>query len=182
MPLRPNFRFIHCLAALVTLGVCACSLAPAVMATDDTSDSPVDLKTVKLKELLEQIGSHKSKIVVVDVWATFCVPCKDGFPHLVELQKKHAADGVVCVSVSVDDTDARPAALKFLRKQNAAFPNYLLDEVPTVWQDHWDITAIPAVFVYRDGKLLARFTYDDPDKQFTHKDVENKVASLLKNR
>ncbi len=139
----------------------------------------VDLRTVKLDGLLKEIAGHKGKLVVVDVWATFCVPCKEGFPHLVALHEKHGKNGLVCMSVTVDEPEVREAALKFLRKQNAGFPNYLLDEEPAVWQDHWNVKAIPAVFLFRDGKQVARFDYDDPDNQFTYADVEKKVVSLL---
>jgi thiol-disulfide isomerase/thioredoxin len=171
------------IVGVLTLGALSMPLPCGDDACAGQKERPrVELKTVKLNALLKEIAGLKDKVVVVDVWATFCVPCKEGFPHLVELQKKYADKGVVCVSVSVDDSDAHAAALKFLKKQDAAFPNYLLDEAPPAWQDHWDITAIPAMFIYRDGKQLAKFTYDDPDNQFTHADVEKKVISLLKAR
>lgn len=142
----------------------------------------VVLKVVKLKDMLREIDAHRGKLVVVDVWADFCIPCKKEFPHLVKMHRDHARNGLVCVSVCVDEPKDRAAALKFLRKQEATFANYLLDEDTTTWQDHWDLKGIPAVFLYRDGKRIARFDCDDPDNQFTYADVEKTVRRLLAKR
>src|SRR5262249_37812095 len=124
---------------------------------------------------------NKGKIIVVDVWATFCIPCMKEFPNLVEIHQQHAKDGVVCMSVSVDDSDNREKALKFLQAKGAAFPNFLLDEDASVWQEAWKSKGVPIVFVFnRDGTQAGKFDSDDPDKQFSYKDVKAKVDELLK--
>jgi thiol-disulfide isomerase/thioredoxin len=144
----------------------------------------VELKAVKYEKLGEAIRAHKGKVVVIDVWATWCIPCKKEFPHLVDLHRKYGPDGLVCVSVSVDLAKGETAALEFLRKQKATFPNYRLDEKEGAWADKFDLKAIPAVFVFnKAGKRAAKFTLDDPDNQFSYdKDVEPKVRELLKER
>jgi hypothetical protein len=56
----------------------------------------------------------------------------------------------------------------------------LLDEKDGVGFDKLDINTIPAVFLYGpDGKLIKKFTMDDPNNQFTYEDVEKEVASRL---
>ena len=40
------------------------------------------------------------KVYVLDFWATWCAPCVKGMPHLAELQRKYAADGLVVVPVT----------------------------------------------------------------------------------
>jgi thiol-disulfide isomerase/thioredoxin len=141
----------------------------------------VELKTIKYDKLGEAVRAHKGKVVVVDIWASWCVPCKQEFPHLVELHRKYAADGLVCISVSVDEAKTEGDALKFLQKQKATFANYRLDEETDFWQDRWDLKAIPAVFVFdRDGKRVQKFSMDDPNNQFTYaQDVVPLVRKLL---
>jgi thiol-disulfide isomerase/thioredoxin len=143
----------------------------------------VTLKVVKYDGLTEAIRAHRGKVVVLDVWASWCLPCKQEFPHLVELHRTYAADGLVCISVSVDDTKEREAAaLSFLQKQKATFPNYRLDEEGDFLNDKWDFKGIPVVLVFdRDGKRAATFTNDDPDNQFEYdRDVVPLVRKLLK--
>jgi hypothetical protein len=56
----------------------------------------------------------------------------------------------------------------------------LLDEEFGVGFEKLDINAIPAVFVYGpDGKLVKKYTMDDPNHQFTYAQVEKDVAALL---
>ncbi len=129
----------------------------------------VELKNIKFDDLSKAIEAHKGKVVVVDIWANFCVPCKKEFPHLVKIHETMHDKGVVCISVSVDEPEQHAAALAFLQKSGAKFANYRLEDPNTVWQEKWDLNGIPAVFVYdRDGKQAAKFSFDDPDNQFTY--------------
>jgi thiol-disulfide isomerase/thioredoxin len=142
-------------------------------------ESLVELKEATLKQVLADIAKHK-ELVLIDIWGEFCVPCKAEFPHLVKLHQAHAKDGLVCMSIAVDEVEHKAKAHAFLKKQGAAFANYILSPDSDNWQDHWDITAVPAVLVYRDGKLLRTFTNDNPDAQYTYADVEKFVLPLLK--
>lgn len=141
--------------------------------------SEIKLEVVKYDQLLDALKAQRGKVVVLDAWASWCLPCKQEFPHLVELHRRLTKDGVTAMSVSIDEVKTRDVALAFLKAKGAAFPNYLLDEGETGW-DKLDLKSIPAVFVYgRDGKLARKFTNDDPDNQFTYADVEMYVEQLL---
>jgi thiol-disulfide isomerase/thioredoxin len=171
-------------AALVVVGCgqerySASQDVPASPSAGEDRPPEVKLEVVKYDQLLEALKARRGQVIVLDVWASWCVPCKQEFPHLVELHQRHAKDGVVCVSVSLDEPQQRDTALAFLKSQGAAFPNYLLDEGEAGW-DKLDLKGIPAVFVYdRAGQLARKFTGDDPDNQFTHADVEKFVQELL---
>lgn len=142
--------------------------------------TPVRLDAVKHARLLADIKAQKGKVVVIDFWADFCLPCKKEFPHLVEMHREFAAKGLVCMSVSVDEIEDRDKAFKFLQKQEATFSNYIVDEKAEVWQNHWDFIGPPAVFVFGpDGKMAGRFDHNDPDKRYTYKDVRNLAVKLL---
>jgi thiol-disulfide isomerase/thioredoxin len=155
--------------------------AVAVLAAEPAkADGDVALKTVKWPELDKAIASHRGKVVVMDVWADFCIPCKREFHHLVELHQKHAKDGLDCLSLTVDDKDDAEKSLAFLKKQKATFGNYLVDEPIEVWTKRLAISGPPAVLVYdRSGKKVKTFTSEDP---FTYADVEKLVVPLLKQK
>src|SRR5688500_1733085 len=91
---------------------------------------------------------------------------------------KHALDGLVCLSVSVDDIEEKDKALAFLKKQSATLANYLIDEPAETWQTKLDASAPPTMIVIgRDGKRIKRFTGDEP---FTYDDVRKVVDAALK--
>ena len=99
----------------------------------------------------------------------------------MQLHQKYAADGLVCMSVSVDPAEQRGDALKFLQSKEATLANYWLDEKEAVWQEKWDIDGPPAVFVFdRQGKRAAKFDAKDPDKPYTYDDIKKLVQRLLK--
>jgi thiol-disulfide isomerase/thioredoxin len=139
----------------------------------------VELHDIKYDRLVKKVKELRGSIVVVDVWATWCAPCKREFPGLVQLNQKHGKDGVVCLSVSVDEKDASGAALKFLRTRQATFWNYRLDEDEKVWQERWNVDVIPLVMVFdRTGQRVAKFPIEK-NKPFTYTDVEKVVGELL---
>jgi hypothetical protein len=88
--------------------------------------------------------------------------------------------GVVCLSVSVDELDRQPAALRFLQSRGATLPNYLLNEDSAVWSDKLKIAGPPCVFVFdQEGREAAKFDNNNPDKPFNYADVEKSVQQLL---
>ena len=140
----------------------------------------VELKVVKYRELCMAVRGLRGQVVVVDLWADWCLPCKLAFPHLVEMHRRHAKEGLVCVSVSLDEAKEQDKPLAFLRQQGAIFHNFLLDEEFDCWQAKFDINGPPALFVFdRDNRLVRRFDSTDPNKTYTHEDVETVVKELL---
>ena len=96
------------------------------------------------------------------------------------MHERYAKDGLICISVSVDEPADRDKALAFLKGQRAAFPNFLLEEETQLWQDKFDLNAPPAVFVFdRNNRRAGKFDYGDPNKQYSYADVQELVRELL---
>ncbi|HKD11186.1 MAG TPA: TlpA disulfide reductase family protein [Thermoanaerobaculia bacterium] len=76
------------------------------------------------KGLQDVIAGQKGKVVLVNFWATWCVPCREEFPDLTRLQNALGPRGLRVVGVSTDLASALPGVHKFLADQKPAFPNY----------------------------------------------------------
>jgi thiol-disulfide isomerase/thioredoxin len=76
-----------------------------------------DLAAAGLEGALPDLAS--AKVVIVDFWASWCVPCKQSFPTYDELQREFGPQGVVILAVSVDRTAADME--KFLRRLQPGF-------------------------------------------------------------
>ncbi len=97
--------------ATILSGIFSC--AHAALKVGDTLP---DLVSYKLEGKLPD--SLKGKIVVVDFWASWCLPCAESFPVMDELQKKYG-DRVVILAVNVDEKAAKME--KFLTKHPVTF-------------------------------------------------------------
>jgi thiol-disulfide isomerase/thioredoxin len=130
------------------------------------------------------------KVVVLDVWSTFCQPCVREFPNLVKLQER-LGEKVACISFNTDYTGAkdeppesfRKNVLAYLTTQQAHLFNVLSSVPNEEFFDKIRLGGPPAVFVYdRQGKLVKRFDNSQAPKvsEFTYKnDVIPLVERLL---
>lgn len=137
------------------------------------------------QEILEQ---QKGKVVLVDFWATWCIPCVKNFHHTVEWNKKFADQGLSVISVSMDESDeaTQKAVLEFLESQDAQFTNILAtatgdaDPMDTFGIDGG---ALPHYRIYdRTGKLVKKFSFADLSKSFTQADIETALEATLKQK
>ncbi|MBN1379907.1 MAG: TlpA family protein disulfide reductase [Gammaproteobacteria bacterium] len=146
-------------------------------------DDAIQLKRISYSQWQEKLKSYPPDIVVVDMWATWCVSCIERFPKMIELHRQYHQQGVRFVSMCLDERDDQPAitrAEKFLQKNNAVFENYLMDENLMQAFEMLDLIGIPVVLIYdRNGQEHFRLTGDNPNKQFTDKDVEAAIQQLL---
>jgi len=174
-------RYIFAAAFIAAFGCNeARDKAPRPAATSPAPTTSVTLTAVKWPKLEEAIAAHKGKVVVIDFWADFCIPCKEKFPSVLELQRKYP-DGIVVMSVTVDDKDDAEKALEFLRKQNATTENYLLDETAEVFAEKVGSNgAVPALLVYAKDGSRAKLFKNGPDEHFDTPDVEALVKTLMK--
>jgi thiol-disulfide isomerase/thioredoxin len=156
-------------------GLLLAVFSPMALAQD------VTLSKVRYDGLTRFVSAQKGKVVIVDFWATYCVPCKAAFPHLVEMHQKYAGRGLVVVSVSIDDSKDRDAieeAQKFLRAKKATMTNFLLDEGPAVWQKKLGSESVPVVFVFnRAGQIEKKYTESPKPAE-----VDSLVEKLLQQK
>jgi len=127
------------------------------------------------------LAANKGNVVLVDYWATWCIPCRRKFPHVVELGKKHAKDGLAIVTVSTDDVARQEAVKSYLVKQEATFTNILSKfGTGTKTAETFDIPGdVPFYQLYdRNGKLRYQFS-PDPDGIAKGEDVSKMDARIL---
>src|SRR5262245_38283815 len=132
--------------------------APEAASLKHANGNGVTVQAVNFDGYRKVVASHHGQVVVVDLWATWCIPCVQNFPHLVELHKKYFGRGVACVSLCLDNLGTEetavetmlPAVRQFLSEQQASFDNLIatepFDELAAV--DKLGVAQIPTVFVF----------------------------------
>jgi thiol-disulfide isomerase/thioredoxin len=98
------------LAALCLLGSVALAENPVTLSLPDLSGNP---------QTLEQ---YRGRVVILNFWATWCVPCRAEMPLLVDIQTRYASRGVVVVGASADDETTKNEIKPFVEKLRIPFP------------------------------------------------------------
>ncbi|MDB5311585.1 MAG: hypothetical protein JWO38_5787 [Gemmataceae bacterium] len=117
--MRAWFPALVGLVAAVAVGGCEPAGEPTAKADG------VTLVEGRYADFDRVVRENKGSVVAVDFWATRCGPCRERFPHLVDLDSKYADFGLVCISVSLDESEDKDSVLRFLKKQRAKFANFL---------------------------------------------------------
>lgn len=115
----------------------------------------------------------KGKVVLVDFWASWCVPCRAELPMLVELQQQHAEAGLVVLAVNVDER-AKDRD-KYLGKHPLELT--ILDDSAQATVASYQVAKMPtSVLIDRQGVITA-VHYGYTAEQF--EELERQVAGLL---
>lgn len=102
-------------------------------------------------------ADYGGKVLVLDFWATYCPPCREETPHLIELQRRYGERGLQIVGLNVGGEDDRPKVSGFVQEFGIQYPlGYPDDAMNELY--FADNDAIPQTYIFdRRGRLLKRF-------------------------
>lgn len=149
----------------------------------DAAPSSTEMEVIQLADWPGIVAASKPDVLVVDIWASWCISCIERFPEMVTMAERYEGQGVSFVTLNLDDPrddDGIAWSNDFLARIGAEFPNYHLKENLTKSFEALDLMAIPVVLIY-DGAGIERYrlTNDNPNDQFTKADIEDAVQALL---
>jgi thiol-disulfide isomerase/thioredoxin len=129
-------------------------------------------------DVLKAVREPGARVVLVNIWATWCIPCREEMPDLLRLRRAYAPRGLRVILVSGDFSSDREQAIAFLREQGVDFPTYIktgsdmefIDALDPSWSG-----ALPATFIY-DGEGRLRHALHG---KASYEQFEEKVQAVL---
>jgi thiol-disulfide isomerase/thioredoxin len=116
------------------------------------SREPVDFSLLDINGQQIRLSDYRSKIVLVDFWATWCPPCRMSVPELIALQNEYKKD-LVIIGISVDREDTKGSVPQFVEEAGINYHVVYADDA--VIQAFGGITAIPTSFILdKDGTIV----------------------------
>ncbi len=107
--------------------------------------SGLDGQTVSLTD-------YKGKVVLLNIWATWCPPCVEEMPSMEKLYQELRGDGFEILAVSIDESGAKDVR-PFMKKHKLSFP--ALTDAEGIIKGLYQTTGVPESFVIdKDGTLL----------------------------
>jgi thiol-disulfide isomerase/thioredoxin len=109
------------------------------------------LKTLDGQEIA--LSQFRGKVILLDFWATWCGPCRESTPHLVQLYKTHRENGFELIGMSVDKGDDK-IVKNFVQSMGIPYPIVIAPEEVV---RSYRVTGIPTTFLIdKEGKIRER--------------------------
>jgi thiol-disulfide isomerase/thioredoxin len=154
-------------------------IAPAVAEQELASSANIVGTEVplNLKDLFgveQNLNSYRGRIVILNFWATYCVPCRQEMPDLAAVQNEYAALGVQVIGAAADTVEDREKVLKFIKETKLNFPVWVGASATDMLRFGLG-SALPAtVIIGRDGKVISQFR-----GVINQRDLKKKLDTLL---
>ena len=138
------------------------------LALADVAAPPFD--TVDIYGKPHRLAEHEGKVVLVNIWATWCTPCRREMPELERLYQKRQDDGFMIFGLSTEDVETQ---LKFAEEIRVSYPLLTVaGDVPEIYRK---TARYPANFLIdREGRLQPAPSTDQP-----FENLEAAVDALL---
>lgn len=133
-----------------------------------------ELRLKNLQGDEQSLTNYAGKIIVLNFWATWCIPCREEMPLLVQLQNQYAKSGVQFIAASIDAPEDRQKVEDFAKEFHLNFPVWI--DATIEQQASFELgTAVPATGIFgRDGKLRFRII-----GQSNRKDLQKRIDYLI---
>ena len=154
-------------------------LAMPIGACGGSSAAPAGLVSpITAAGIQKEVHNSGAKVVLVNIWATWCAPCREEFPGLVRVAQKYRDKGLKVILVSADFDTETDAVKRFLTEQRVDFPTYIKAEKDQSFVNGLDkrwTGALPATFLYDGTGELQDFW----EGKTSFNEFEQKVTSVL---
>lgn len=124
---------------------------------------------------LSNFFKKPAKIVVLDIWATWCPPCKAEVPYLIDLHKKYSGKDVQIIGVAIDND--KSTVSEFAKSKNI---NYLVlhDSDAQKVEKPYNVKSIPTTYII-DKKGVIRYVHSGFSGKNDATKIENEIKTLL---
>jgi thiol-disulfide isomerase/thioredoxin len=96
------------------------------------------------------LSKLKGKVILLDFWATWCGPCRESIPHLIQLYKTHQKDGLEVVGMNVEKGEI-DTVRRFVKSIDIPYPITLS---PDDVQRSYKVSGLPTtIFIDKQGRI-----------------------------
>ena len=96
------------------------------------------------------LADYKGSVVVIDFFASWCPPCRDSIPHLIELDRKYGKQGLKIIGFSADEDEK--VVKPFLLERKIVYPVAMANEQLLT---QFGLRSIPTLFVVDKKGIIA---------------------------
>ncbi len=137
--------------------------AEAVKWLERADAEPVSLKPIDETDLARLAKNETDKLLVVNLWATWCGPCVAEMPEFVTMNRMYRKRNFQMITISLDQPEQNEAALKLLKENHASTTNYIstiasTDKFAEALDKEWRGPLPHTILIAPGGKIIYRHT------------------------
>jgi peroxiredoxin len=142
---------------LATLGVCAFAMRDQLFPIEVGSSAPAfTARTVDGTNAVRTLDNYKGKVLILNIWATWCGPCLEEMPSFERLHMTIPDTNLRIVAVSIDDVVGADSVRSYAKNVGMSF-EVLIDSTHSIDRDY-QVVAYPQTFVIaRDGTVRKKW-------------------------
>jgi thiol-disulfide isomerase/thioredoxin len=135
--------------------------ADAAKWIEKANAEPVEIKPIDEQDLARLVRNETENLLLINVWATWCGPCVAELPELVTANRMYRKRPFKMVTISIDEPEAKDAALKLLKENHISSANYLSaitkrDRLADILDQKWQGPVPHTVLIAPGGKVIFR--------------------------
>ncbi|MDA7817259.1 TlpA family protein disulfide reductase [Sulfurimonas sp.] len=179
-------KYTLLLSILTALTFQACSndeeTTNDIISTRDFTLNGLDKKTYTIKKQGAEfiLDEAKGKVIIFDIFATWCPPCRGAATHLTSLQKKYKED-LIILGITIEDGISDTKLLEFRKEYNAEYilvnskENRALTSAIVSELKLGERHPIPLMAMYKDGKLINHYV-GATEEEFIESDIKRALG------
>jgi len=99
------------------------------------------------------LSAFKGRIIILNFWATYCIPCRKEMPDLAAIQNEYAALGVQVIGASMDEATDRAKVLEFVKETKINFPIWMGATIDDMMRFGLGVALPGTVVIGKDGRI-----------------------------
>lgn len=127
--------------------------SPAERESAKLHGQQVDLTLSDLSGVEQSLAALKGRIVILNFWATYCIPCRKEMPDLAAIQNEFGALGVQVIGVNTDEPESRNKVVQFVKETKLNFPIWLGGSTDLMFRFGLGGALPGTVLIGRDGRV-----------------------------
>ena len=133
-------------------------LADAIAANEpevNVIGQEAELALNDLSGIEQRLSGYRGRIIILNFWATYCVPCRKEMPDLAAIQNEYASLGLQVIGATADALEDKQKVMQFIRDTKLNFPVWLGASAADMQRLGLGSTLPGTVVIGRDGKIVA---------------------------
>jgi len=122
---------------------------------------PIQGTTLVGPKRVKTLADYRGKVVLLNVWATWCGPCREEMPSMEKLYREFGPQGLEIVAISVDDPGTEKAILTFAKEYGITFE--ILHDPDKITAKHYQVTGYPESFIIGKEGTIRRKVFAAAD-------------------